>query len=487
MKTFAIAALLALMLAGGALAAEQAAETPESPSRGYREEAVLGCYHEEEHVCDCNVTSEECDAKNAAEEGATHFYTDLCGDWCSAPDPEKVVAGCLQFDESTGAHSCGCTTPTSYCESSGNIVTEACACTVGCYDEETHMCDCDVSREECSAGSDSAFFTALCHAKCSAPADFMPGCLSFDESGSHGCKCEVSEEECAENEDIWTDSCDCTVEDVLGCYAPDHTCDCEISREECEAKDDHDWSGLCSDKCIHGDAVMTGCLVFEDDGRHQCECDVPQSACTGEQRILTEACACFPGCYDEEDHMCDCDRTESECSGAGEFYTALCDSKCASPRLHEPGCLVGVSELSPEGTPGAHSCDCELSESECSGAAGIWTDSCQCFVPAGCYTMATHSCDCSTPEEDCLAGNVEGERPAYYWTESCLGTDGELCSHEDFGLRPSGNSPGCYDYVMHECKCELYEDECTDENVGSGVTWTDSCRCPAREVRLDDN
>ena len=40
---------------------------------------------------------------------------------------------------------------------------------------------------------------------------------------------------------------------------------------------------------------------------------------------------------------------------------------------------------------------------------------------------------------------------------------------------------------MHECKCELYEDECTDENVGSGVTWTDSCRCPAREVRLDDN
>ena len=58
---------------------------------------------------------------------------------------------------------------------------------------------------------------------------------------------------------------------------------------------------------------------------------------------------------------------------------------------------------------------------------------------------------------------------------------------QDFGLRPSGNSPGCYDYVMHECKCELYEDECTDENVGSGVTWTDSCRCPAREVRLDDN
>ena len=42
---------------------------------------------------------------------------------------------------------------------------------------------------------------------------------------------------------------------------------------------------------------MTGCLVFEDDGRHQCECDVPQSACTGEQNILTEACACFPGCY----------------------------------------------------------------------------------------------------------------------------------------------------------------------------------------------
>ena len=63
------------------------------------------------------------------------------------------------------------------------------------------------------------------------------------------------------------------------------------------------------------------------------------------------------------------------------------------------------------------------------------------IVPAGCYTMATHSCDCSTPEEDCLAGNVEGERPAYYWTESCLGTDGELCSHEVRSLSLSRERP----------------------------------------------
>ena len=40
---------------------------------------------------------------------------------------------------------------------------------------------------------------------------------------------------------------------------------------------------------------------------------------------------------------------------------------------------------------------------------------------------------------------------------------------------------------QHECDCDLYEDECTDENVGSGVTWTESCNCPARPAQLGDN
>ena len=466
------ALLVIVLFAGSAFGAE-----PTSPSRGYRAEEVYGCYHEEEHTCDCGLTADECDAKNDGE--GNHFHTDLCADWCSAPDPSRMAPGCLKFSED-GAHSCACSTPRDSCEAGGNIVTEACACTQGCYDEATHECDCDLSSDECTA--DSAFFTSLCSAKCSDPVGFMPGCLSFDDSGSHGCKCDVSKDECDSNDDIWTDSCDCTEEDVLGCYGPDHTCDCEISREECEAKEDHDWSGLCSDKCIYGDSVTTGCLVFEDSGAHECRCSVPQSACTGDQRVFTESCVCHPGCYDEESHECDCDSSADECGAGGnssEFFTAMCDSKCANPALHTPGCLISE--------PGSHSCDCERDEEECGNDNGIWTDSCQCFKPAGCYTMESHTCDCSTSEADCLSGNVEGERPAFYWTETCLGTGGEDCSYDDFGIREEGNSPGCFDIVQHECDCDLYEDECTVENLGTGVRWIDECNCPGRPAQLEDN
>ena len=85
-----------------------------------------------------------------------------------------MAPGCLKFSEG-GAHSCACSTPRDSCEAGGHIVTEACACTQGCYDEATHECDCDLSSDECTA--DSAFFTSLCSAKCSDPVGFMPGCL----------------------------------------------------------------------------------------------------------------------------------------------------------------------------------------------------------------------------------------------------------------------------------------------------------------------
>ena len=56
------ALLVIVLFAGSAFGAE-----PTSPSRGYRAEEVYGCYHEEEHTCDCGLTADECDAKNDGE------------------------------------------------------------------------------------------------------------------------------------------------------------------------------------------------------------------------------------------------------------------------------------------------------------------------------------------------------------------------------------------------------------------------------------
>ena len=181
--------------------------------------------------------------------------------------------------------------------------------------------------------NNAQFWTSLCDAKCRDPIGFMPGCLKFDETGSHGCDCSIDEDTCKSSEsDVWTDSCDCTVEPVLGCYDnAQHTCDCEISREDCELTESGMWSGLCTDKCLEGDSVTTGCLVFEAGGAHQCSCSVPEDQCTGQSKIFTEACACYPGCYDEESHMCDCDKSEDKCLGESETFTSGNELHCSLP------------------------------------------------------------------------------------------------------------------------------------------------------------
>ena len=367
----------------------------------------------------------------------------------------------------------------------------------GCYDEETHECDCAADRDECNA-SESGFMTSLCNAKCRDQAGFMPGCLDFDEDGNHSCNCSISEEACKADElDIWTDSCDCSVEPVRGCYNNDDgTCDCEATESECEAKEgSHNWSGLCTNKCIEGDNIVTGCLIFEEDGKHACNCDVPESACTSEEgepaRIWTESCACYPGCYDGETHECDCDLTREECAATESgFFTAMCDSKCEDPGRHKAGCLRGFTDLDDgDDTEGAHKCDCSIkTEEECeSDPDALWTDACQCYTPAGCYDISIHKCDCMKTEAECLGGNVEGDDsfyggPQFYWTDTCIGTDNAGCGYEENDIRPSGDAPGCFNIDLHKCNCALTEEEC--QSTDDEVTWIPECNCPARDAEL---
>lgn len=133
------------------------------------------------------------------------------------------------------------------------------------------------------------------------------------------------------------------------------------------------------DKCINGDAVSTGCLVFEETGRHACTCDVPEDSCTttspDSRKVWTDACTCHPGCYDQGSHMCECDTTAEECNATeAGFFTAMCSTKCEDEGRHAAGCLKGFTGFISEGnTEGTHRCDCDVaSEEDCSAEDGLW-------------------------------------------------------------------------------------------------------------------
>lgn len=479
--------LLALALLLCSFAALASCEHHDDSMTPYHDDngEVLGCYDQESNTCDCDATDATC-------VGDSQFMTNLCSGFCSIPD---AVPGCLQGQED-GDHLCSCAIPEASCTGDENLWTDACACMQGCFSQDTYMCDCDKTEDQCGSDGANEFWTPLCNDACMAKelgAAFTPGCLEFGEAGVHGCKCDVDEEQCKNNGNIWTDSCDCTVVPTYGCYNNDNgECDCMVSEEECGEKDsDSFWSGLCTEWCeneLKGEdaaAVSAGCLVFEEDGTHECQCTIPESACNDEYnaannvtRVWTESCVCYQGCYDEEQHTCDCDKDDDECIGETESQTSLCHEKCTNEKRHAAGCLTAGGE-------GSHGCDCSISESECTGD-DIWTDACQCYVPGGCYDISIHQCDCSDTEEACLAQNdalALGDKQ-FYWTEDCIGTDGKDCGDLDQPL--TGNAAGCFNFDLHLCNCDLSEDECKPENFPAPFNtadiqtiWTKTCECPS--------
>ena len=115
--------VLALALVSVPVVHAQEYGTAEETDKGY------GCYNEIDHTCDCEATVEDCDGTEGS------FWTDLCGAKCDAPEEATVVAGCLKMPSEDGSEhgGCSCSTPLSYCEEQGHLVTESCACFVGTF------------------------------------------------------------------------------------------------------------------------------------------------------------------------------------------------------------------------------------------------------------------------------------------------------------------------------------------------------------------
>merc|ERR1712188_290818 len=95
-----------------------------------------------------------------------------------------------------GDHLCSCAIPEASCTGDENLWTDACACMQGCFSQDTYMCDCDKTEDQCGSDGANEFWTPLCNDACMAKelgAAFTPGCLEFGEAGVHGCKCDVDE------------------------------------------------------------------------------------------------------------------------------------------------------------------------------------------------------------------------------------------------------------------------------------------------------
>ncbi|CAE7558859.1 unnamed protein product, partial [Symbiodinium sp. CCMP2456] len=95
----------------------------------------------------------------------------------------------------------------------------------GCYNVETHQCDCAVSESTCHARGGT--WTDTCRSCDSTTNEQHPQCQRqyswgcFDEA-SHACQCTVSEQTCeAAAGKTWTHECwSCCHGSSWGCFVP---------------------------------------------------------------------------------------------------------------------------------------------------------------------------------------------------------------------------------------------------------------------------
>lgn len=153
------------------------------------------------------------------------------------------------------------------------------------------------------------------------------GCYDME---SHTCDCAVEESACS---GIWTDSCSCDEQtdadsgadaetDVArdagavgdsGCYDPmTHQCDCELDAPACTS------AGR-----VWTDACGCGAESEQDGGGDQVDAGGDANA-GGADASSGDASSDDSGCYDLMTHQCDCETDEPTCTAAGRIWTDGC-------------------------------------------------------------------------------------------------------------------------------------------------------------------
>lgn len=111
----------------------------------------------------------------------------------------------------------------------------------GCYLSDSHACDCSLESE---AACDGVGFWVEGCSSCDVPTNDagVDAQVTFDDSdastlapgcydpGSHACACDTNESACSSANGIWTDRCECALDDAgivdaSTCQAPDASSD----------------------------------------------------------------------------------------------------------------------------------------------------------------------------------------------------------------------------------------------------------------------
>eukprot|EP00438_Fugacium_kawagutii_P013515 Skav208908 [mRNA] locus=scaffold270:623998:624540:- [translate_table: standard] len=112
------------------------------------------------------------------------------------------------------------------------------------------------------------------------------GCYDVD---THQCDCTIIEAACLQMSRTWTDGCnscdastnthhpECSLEYSWGCFdEASHSCECQVSEKTCESSTGKSWTHQCW-SCCH--TSSWGCFVPGDGGESGCHCGLTETAC----------------------------------------------------------------------------------------------------------------------------------------------------------------------------------------------------------------
>ncbi|OLQ13994.1 hypothetical protein AK812_SmicGene1942 [Symbiodinium microadriaticum] len=254
------------------------------------------CYDMTSHEISCDVPETSCSSPNmwyapgyvSPRSGCCHCRASCKepADNCSYSDAEAQTQrnwGC--YDSSTNA--CDCDTTEAECS--------------GSWTQSCRSCNGEVSTS--SAGRPRGFVVALLvllYSFFAAEANTGTGCYDIE---THRCDCTVTETECLAQQGHWTDTCrscdsttneqhpDCQRQYSWGCFdEASHACQCTVSERACDTAAGKFWTHECW-SCCHGSAW--GCFVPGNGPESGCHCNLYEGACALDFPDATWSHQCF--------------------------------------------------------------------------------------------------------------------------------------------------------------------------------------------------
>ena len=272
-----------------------------SDSCDYYDVSAGSCYDMTSHQVSCDVAEASCASPkvwyvpgHVGRSGCCH-----CKASC-----QNVTENCTYYDVSTEDEEAATTTQEEVW---------------GCYSVTTHSCDCGVAEANCEGTwtrscTECKETLATSSAKSSSAAVLFLVLLGFllvdVEAGvgcynveTHQCDCKISEAQCHARSGTWTDGCnscdastnthhpECEKQYSWGCFnAATHSCECQVSERACDQAVNKSWTHECWSCCR---ASSWGCYVPGSGPESGCHCGIYEGACKLDFPDATWSHQCF--------------------------------------------------------------------------------------------------------------------------------------------------------------------------------------------------